>query len=436
MTLPPVQKKPSAAWRAYQDYRGRLTRSVQPAVLGEFEESILDGIEARAVQDPRGAVAASHAELLSLLGAADLHIDLAGLARAREIYDVARRATYPASAAYTDHAQGLSGLTYNASLTEVDGELLRVIDLLAHDDPTYKDFVDQMVAILAKIGSAPDIVAYKQFFEIYAEAMVLNFLRGRGIRTSRIKEKTSAPDFRCELEDGRPYFVEVKALDIVDGIHRHKQIMEAGLAPNIEIERQLREGRRIAFAESEVAPYRRAYGDTGYDAYSVKRIIDTLRDKSRGAFKPSQFELGPTFALAVVDRLILHGWKSALVPYYYDEPGGSGDCVSGVIWHAAFGRAGMPVMRRPEFEGKPSVEGYLDRDGLYVDAGQDFPGAGLVVLQRSSGQRLSYGLRAPGASDGQWSEDDSEEALHAMCHAWNDQASTRGFDKSRYKIEH
>ena len=91
--------------------------------------------------------------------------------------------------------------------------------------------------------------------------MVLRFLRGRGIRTSRVNEKTSAPDFRCELEDGRPYYVEVKALDIVDGVYRHKQIMEAGLAPNIEIERQLREGRRIASAESEVAPYRRAFGD-------------------------------------------------------------------------------------------------------------------------------------------------------------------------------
>lgn len=436
MTLPPRPKQPSAVWQAYQQHRGRLNQSIQPAILGEFAEAVLDGIEKRAGQDPGGAIAAAHADLLALLGRADLHTDEAALARARSAYDVARRATYRASAAFTDHAQGLSGLTHNASMTEVDGELLRTIDLLAHDDPTYKDFVDQMVAILAKAGHAPDIVAYNQFFEIYAEAMVLHFLRGRGIRTSRVAEKTSAPDFRCELADGRPFYVEVKSLDIVDGVFRHKQIMEAGLEPNIEIERQLREGRRIASAESEVAPYRRAYGDTGYDPYSVKRVIDTLRDKCRGAFKASQFERGPTFALAVADRLILHGWKSALVPYYLDEHQDSGDCVSGVIWHAAFGRVGMPVLRRPEFEGKPSLEGYLDRDGLYVDAGQAFPGAGLVVLQRSSSRRLSYGLRAPDTTGGDWSDEDSEEALQAMCHAWNDQTSTRGFDKSRYQIEH
>lgn len=321
-------------------------------------------------------------------------------------------------------------------MSEVDSELLRALDLLAHDDPAYKDFVDQMVAKLAQIRSAPDIVAYSQFFEIYAEAMVLHFLRGRGIPTSRVTDTASAPDFRCELDDGRPYFVEVKSLDIVGGAIRHKQIMEDGLAPNIEIERQLREGRRIASAESEVAPYRKAFGDIGYDAYSIKRIIDTLREKRHSAFKASQFVRGPTFALVVADRLILDGWKSALVPYYYDERQGTGDCVSGVIWQAAFGRVGAPVMRRPVFEGKPSVEGYLDRDGLYVDAGRPFPGTGLVILQKTSQRRLSYGLRAPETDIGDWTTDDSEAALHAMCDAWNDQDSSRGFTLSKYEIHH
>ncbi len=436
MTMPPRSTKPSTIWQAYRHYRGRVTQSVQPAILGEFEEAVLEGIEARAAEDPGGKIAAAHADLLALLRQPNLHTDEAGLASTRALYNVARRATYPASAAFTDHAQGLSGLTNNSSMTEVDSDLLRALDLLAHDDPAYKDFVDQMVAKLAQVRSAPDIVAYNQFFEIYAEAMVLHFLRARGIPTSRVTDTASAPDFRCELDDGRPYFVEVKSLDIVGGAFRHKQIMEDGLAPNIEIERQMREGRRVASAESEVAPYRKPFGDTGYDAYSVKRIIDTLREKSHGAFKASQFKRGPTFALVVADRLILHGWKSALVPYYYDEHQGSGDCVSGVIWQAAFGHVGAPVMRRPEFEGKPSVEGHLDTDGLYVDAGRPFPGEGLVVLQKSSRRRLSYGLRAPDTNRTDWTSDDSEAALHAMCDAWNDQLSSRGFALSKYEIEY
>jgi integrase len=64
-----------------------------------------------------------------------------------------------------------------------------------------------------------------------------------------------------------------------------------------------------------------------------------------------------------------------------------------------------------------------------------FPGLGLVVLQRSSSRRLSYGLKAPFEETDAWSSDDTEEALGAMCHAWNDQGNSRGFALSRYQIE-
>lgn len=435
MSQPPKRNNPSTIWQAYRNHHGRALDSVRPALFGHFSEALLGGIETRAAKDPGGAIAAAHRDLLTLLQKKDLHQSEPDLEQARAIYTAACRATFPATMAFNRHSQELAGLTHNASLTEIDSDLLREIDLLAHDDPAYGTFVGDMVAKLGQATSLPDIVAYNQFFEIYAEAMVLHFLRGRGIRTSRVTDAISAPDFRCELEDGRPYFVEVKSLDIVGGAIRHKQIMEDGLEPNVEIERQLRAGCWIASATSEIAPYRRAYDDTGYDAYSVKRIIDTLREKSLGAFKASQFERGPTFALVVADRLVLQGWKSALVPYYYDEDYASGSCLSGVIWQAAFGTVGTPVLRKPDFEGKPSLEGHLDADGLYVDVGRHFPGDGLLVLQKSSKRRLSYGLRAPIPETETWSSDDAEEALSAMCDAWNDHGNSRGFALSKYEIE-
>ena len=42
------------------------------------------------------------------------------------------------------------------------------------------------------------------------------------------------------------------------------------------------------------------------------RVIDTLREKVVQAFKRDQFALGPTFGLAVTDRLIVHGRQCAL----------------------------------------------------------------------------------------------------------------------------
>ena len=434
MTLPP-QRQPSSLWNAYLGHRRRIDDEVRAATLPHFDDIVMAGIEDRATRDPGGPIASQHRDLLTLLGRADLHQSEAELRRARDVYDAAKRATFPAATAFTDHTQSLTGLTHNVSLGEVDLDLLRKFDLLAHGDPAFREFVSAMTATLQGVRSAPDVIAYNQFFESYAEALVLHFLRGRGIRTSRVKDVSSAPDFRCELADGREYFVEVKALDIVGGEIRHGQIMVEGLKPNIEIERQQRAGRRIASAESEIAPYRRAHDDADYDPRSIRRVIDTLREKSQQAFKTSQFSRGPTFALIVADRLILHGWKSALVPYFYEEHAGTGSVVSGQIWQAAFGTAGSPVMRSPDFEGAPGFDGHLERPGLYVDQGRAFPGVGLVVLQKSSSRRLSYGLRAPFPDTEGWASDDTEEALSNMCDAWNDQGNSRGYEFVKYEIE-
>jgi hypothetical protein len=271
-------------------------------------------------------------------------------------------------------------------------------------------------------------------FEIYAEALTLKFLRDRGIPTRRIEDSVSAPDFGCELPDGRPYFVEVKALEIVGGRNRQDQIMVEGLDVAIDLERQLHEGKQIAMSHGVIAPYRKPYQDPDYDPRSLRRVIETLREKSRSAFKPSQFKRGPTFALAVADRLVVPGWKSALAPYYYDDHDG-GCCVSGVIWQAAFGRVGSPVLRQPDFHGKPTLEGHLDKDGLYTDQGLPFPGVGFVLLERTSSRRVSYGLAAPTCPAG-WTSDDTDEALSAMCDAHNDGLNTMASRLSRYEIEH
>ncbi|MEA3017570.1 MAG: hypothetical protein QOI38_2292 [Sphingomonadales bacterium] len=425
--------KTSIALQCLQGHRMRVSAEAQPAMLGQVEGAILDGIESRAVRDPAGRIADLHRDFIALLKLRDLQHRPDDLSRAGDLYEEALGLTFPATSAFIAHSQGLTGLSSNVSLDAVEHDVLREIDLSAHEDPTYRAFVDGMIAILKAVKSPPDPIAYSQFFEIYAEAMVLRFLRGCGIPTSRVSDTRSAPDFECELEDGRSYFVEVKALEIVGGLHRNRQIMVDGLEPNIELERQLGAGKRIASATGEVAPYKRAFGDEDYDPRSAKRVIDTVRDKCRQAFKPSQFKRGPTFALAVADRLVLHGWSSALAPYYFDDHGST--CVSGMLWQAAFGTVGTPVLRHPDFEGKPNVEGHLDKAGLYADPTVPFPGLGLVVLQRSSSRRLSYGLKAPVEETDAWSSDDTEEALGAMCHAWNDQGNSRGFALSRYQIE-
>jgi hypothetical protein len=211
----------------------------------------------------------------------------------------------------------------------------------------------------------------------------------------------------------------VKSLDIVSGEFRHREMMDDALDVQVELEARRKEGRRVSFAEGTIDPYR-ALGQTeGYDPRSLKLTIDTLREKCRTAFKPSQFELGPTFALAVVDRLVLPGGRHALAPYYY-EPFHSGCCVSGVLWHAAYGRVGTPIFRLPDFEGKPTLEAHLATEGLYADSHLAFCGEGLIVLDTHCGQRVAYGLASPLASPEPWSSDLTERVLRLICNAQND----------------
>ena len=109
-------------------------------------------------------------------------------------------------------------------------------------------------------------------------------------------------------------------------------------------------------ATGKIAPYKVVGATTGHDWRSLITVVDTLRNKCRQAFKSTQFTLGPTFALALLDRLVLPGAIHALAPYYY-EPFHSGACVSGVLWHAAYGTIGTPIFRICEFEGKPLSRG-------------------------------------------------------------------------------
>ena len=119
-------------------------------------------------------------------------------------------------------------------------------------------------------------------------------------------------------------------------------------------------------------------------------MIDTLREKSLGAFKEGQFKEGPTLALVVVDRLLLPGGMFDLAPYYYADFN-DGGIRSGVLWHMAYGRSGTPIFRLPEFAGAKSLDGHLDRLGLFVDEMRPFWGPGLVVLHRAQCGRRAYG---------------------------------------------
>jgi len=425
-------KTRSALGRAYWNHHQRVVASIQRQIMGWVRVDVLDGIEARAAAAPVSKLAEVHRELLRLLNAEGSATDPALRDAFKALYDEAQTLTFPTTVVYLRHIHALNEWTRNMSLATVDLDLLQKIDLTAHDDPTFSGFAAQMRAKLNEITSPPDVVRYSQFFEIYGEAMVLLYLRAR-VPTRRVTEAaTETPDFECHPKDGIPFYVEVKTLDIVGGALRHDAMMVDAIDAQVDLQEQIDRGVRVAVAESEIDPYRR-YGETAtYDPRSLIRVVDTVREKFQQAFKPGQFALGPTIALAVADRLIIPGHECALAPYYYDDA--SETCLSGVLWHAAYGREGTPIFRHPDFDGRPALEGHLGRPGLFADPGRRFPGVALVALTQDSDRRVGYGLAARDfAPSVKGAADETEAALSLVCDAYNDAGNSHSSKVSRYR---
>ena len=172
--------------------------------------------------------------------------------------------------------------------------------------------------------------------------------------------------------------------------------------------------------ESEIAPDKKAFGKP-CDAASLLRVIDTLRDKSRLAFKSSQFAQRPTFAFALCDRLLIPAGKHAAAPYYV-ERGAGNTLASGVLWQTCFGVVGSPIVgdpralhtrrpfglvvpiRRTTHSPFPLVQSFADTS---------WPKDGVFGLFQTAWD----------ASAGVWTTDDTEEVMLRHSTALNDESS-------------
>ena len=361
------------------------------------------------------------------------------------VYEEAGRRAYPLAWSLLDEHHAITDITRDYTLGCFDFGMVRRMEDEAVRDRSMQTFVDDMLRKLRAATNKPRHEVFRQVFDVYSEALVYRLLRERGggrLTIEKIPEtKVPSPDFACKLVTGDSgeervlqFFIEVKALDIVDAPQRLPDMLDEGMQVQIEIEQQQRAGRRVAIASSEIAPYRRFRTEKGYDPRSIRQVIETLIDKAARNFKSTQFEHGPTFALANLLRLPLPGQgASALAPFFYDDLTG-GACVSGVLWHMAFGQIGAPVHRWPDFEGAGTMDGELQRAGLLIDPAVNLPAAGLILLHHDKG---SY--RFDGLYEGQWTHEGAgwsdvevETVIHSLCGDYNDRRNTRAHDYARY----
>jgi hypothetical protein len=292
--------------RAYWNFYDLVAGEMRPLFLPWVDTGDMEAIEEFAAQATGAKISILHQDMLEKLRNLSSHNTDSNREEFKRIYDEAVGLTLPATCVFLQHTHAIDMITRSHSLSAVDLKTLKSIDRLAHKDSTFKTFVTQLVTKLASKVGQLDVIAYSQFFEIYGEAVTLQFLRSRtGLTTERVPEaREGRPDFRCELENGRVFHIEVKSLDVVGGEFRQREMMEDALGAKIDLEAQLNSGKGVAFTTTEIAPYKGVGATAGYDWRSLITVIDTLRNKCRQAFKSSQFTLGPPFALALLDRLI------------------------------------------------------------------------------------------------------------------------------------
>lgn len=355
--LPPHSTDLADAFERFQAAFG----SQHTYSLGRVESGWLNALRDRALRHREQPLLGLTEEMLALFANSTGDADFKE--KVETAYEDALRYAYPVSRALIDEKHLHSGITQDYTLNCFDIGQVRAIEDDALADASMKVFAKDMLIKLKAPTKGPRHEVYRSVFDVYSEAIVCRLLRERSegrLRIKKIAETAQAgPDFECELNiehngqiQSLSFFIEVKALDIIHAPQRLPEMLDEGMDVQIELDRQVAEGRKVAIAEGVIDPHRGYGGDPDYDCRSIRRAIENLIGKAAGNFKNTQFRRGPTFALANLLRLPLPGQGAGtMVPFYYDTAMG-GACLSGALWHLAFGEIGAPIHRAPDFEGQ------------------------------------------------------------------------------------
>lgn len=282
-----------------------------------------------------------------------------------------------------------------------------------------------LLAALKAIHQPDDYSNISQAYEIFEEALVYIAFRDRGLSLQRTPGTggyaQKRPDFQC-THPGGTFFVEVKTLDFQDGWVRHDAIAKEALDAKAELDGRARTSGVHVGRPVTISPHRP--GSSSADR------IETAIKKIRGNLKREQLTQGPTLLVVDTSRLFLDdGHPSAMVPTYFHSL--SGSCVSGELWHIAFGKPEDLILTRPEFEGKSNIDRRLRETGVYVDYPELM--AITFVSRPLEGQPRILSLRKQTPDFSKVPEPLSEDAighiLHDVSDASNDDLNEGGYGK-------
>jgi hypothetical protein len=266
------------------------------------------------------------------------------------------------------------GVASNSYLQFLRKAVDEVSDAVGLDD-VLSDYNKTLLEVASQQGFVFDAKATNKFAQVLGEAHFYLLCKKNGVVLSRIEENTDkTPDFKIEDED---IYFEVKTISVVSGDSGIKTSLEDSLDSQIEIERQMNSGKRVASATTIIQPY-------GEKPYARKKgqitaVIETLIEKCGQNIKKGQFPNNKSFL--VLNLSIIPPFRTenfVLRPAYCDDHMFC-KAVSGELWMVAFSRLGIPILGMPDFEGEPCVESLSKKEGVLVDEAFDMV-AGIIFM--------------------------------------------------------
>lgn len=258
--------------------------------------------------------------------------------------------------------QETNSITTNPVMDAFNLEECKILDSKYATEPVIHEKVDKCLSYLQNL-TVDFNPSYKSAYEEYNEAITYLEL-SKKLQTERIPEAaTPTPDFRVTKTGDFSFdiYVEVKALSFLQGNLNYIEAQKSSLEAKIHVEKQIDEGKQIAFGEAIISPFLKRQ-----KLPSTKELIEIYIDKITNNVKSGQYNLGDTVLLIDIKQLLLGShWDESSVAVYQEAMMKS--MVSGVLWHTAFGQAGTMIYKPIEFEGKENIDSPLTKNGILVD---------------------------------------------------------------------
>jgi hypothetical protein len=299
------------------------------------------------------------------------------------------------------------------------------VEQAAPGNPTLEAYAKELGELLDAPNFELDSHRTNKFAQALGEAHFWLLCHKAGVALDRIPEQgkqgKKTPDFQSSTMPGKLHF-EVKTLSVVGGDAGVSDAIVSAMDAQLDIERQRSAGRPVAMGVTEIAPYGQKRPGQGALLHATRVLIDKIRQN----VKSDQFA-GPNTFL-VLNLSMLGPWEDTLRvlrPSYPQTEGLFPTSVTGQLWAAAFGRPEMIVQNEPEFEGKPCVEGDLDRLGVLWESPEI---KGLVfVVHPLNEPAMVWALVRDFEQMNDHDQEVLEELMKLVGHDWNDAFDWNGF---------